>query len=291
MKNTNLKKLSGNIESTISAYNKSVYSYSELSGMLRENKSGWGLPESLTAKAFISLLTDIVDFREIQIELPYRNETRYVFGDLSVYELAVSLKPRAYLTHFTAMHLHGLTDQIPKTVYLNYEQSPKRKPKGNLRQDLVDRAFKRDIKRTKNKAKCEGFTIHVINGMHTGRRGVIKTVGAKGEILNTTNVERTLIDITVRPEYSGGPYEVIKAYRLAYDKVSVNALAAMLKKLDYVYPFHQAIGYYLQRAGVYRDSQIALLRKFEMHYDFYLAHNMTETDYSSEWRLYFPKDF
>ena len=36
--------------------------------------------------------------------------------------------------------------------------------------------------------------------------------------IRLTNIERTLIDIAVRPVYSGGVFEVLKAYRLAKDK-------------------------------------------------------------------------
>ena len=62
--------------------------------------------------------------------------------------------------------------------------------------------------------------------------------------LRFTNLERTLIDATVRPVYAGGVFEVRKAYELAKEKVSVNRLAALLQKLDYTYPYHQAIGFY-----------------------------------------------
>ncbi len=70
----------------------------------------------------------------------------------------------------------------------------------------------------------------MLNGMHTGNLGVIKMSGPDGEKLKITDVERTLIDITVRPEYAGGIHEVLKAYRLAKDKVSVNKLVAILEK-------------------------------------------------------------
>jgi len=65
----------------------------------------------------------------------------------------------------------------------------------------------------------------------------------------------------------------------------------VLKKLSYIYPYHQAIGFYLQKAGVYTDMQIRLLKKFQFEFDFYLTHQMKETEYSKEWRLYYPKGF
>jgi predicted transcriptional regulator of viral defense system len=103
-------------------------------------------------------------------------------------------------------------------------------------------------------------------------------------------LERTLIDITVRPVYAGGVFEVAKAFELAKDKLSVNALTAMLKKLKYTYPYHQAIGFYLERAG-YKSSLTDLLRKIPMKFDFYLTHQKGETDFVKDWRLHIPKGF
>ena len=105
-----------------------------------------------------------------------------------------------------------------------------------------------------------------------------------------TNLERTLIDITVRPVYAGGVFEVAKAFELAKEQVSVNKLVAMLNKLDFAYPYHQAIGYYLERAA-YKASQLDLIRRLPIQHDFYLAHDMGETRYENSWRLHIPNGF
>jgi hypothetical protein len=67
-------------------------------------------------------------------------------------------------------------------------------------------------------------------------------------------------------------------------------LAATLQKLSYTYPYHQAIGFYLERAG-YNPAQLDLLRRFPMEFDFYLTHQTKEKEYVKEWRLYVPKGF
>jgi hypothetical protein len=85
-------------------------------------------------------------------------------------------------------------------------------------------------------------------------------------------------------------FEVAKAFELARETLSVNALSAMLKKLNFAYPYHQAIGFYLERAG-YRASLLDLLRRFPREFDFYLAHEMSGTRFDKAWRLHVPKGF
>ena len=94
----------------------------------------------------------------------------------------------------------------------------------------------------------------------------------------------------MRPAYSGGVGEVLNAYKAALGRASVNRLTALLKEIGYVYPYHQAIGFYLQQAGC-APSVVALLGEFPIEYDFYLTHEMRATDYVEKWRLYVPKDF
>mgnify|MGYP000533613284 CR=1 FL=1 len=72
---------------------------------------------------------------------------------------------------------------------------------------------------------------------------------------------------------------------------SINKLAAYLRTLNFTYPYHQAIGFYLERAGDYSDSQINLIRQFPIEFDFYLTYQMKNPDYNERWRLFIPKGF
>jgi hypothetical protein len=131
--------------------------------------------------------------------------------------------------------------------------------------------------------------VFLLNGKNTNSLGVASIQSDTGGTIRVTNIERTLIDMAVRPFYSGGPVEVMNAFRNAMPRVSVPELKKMLIELDYVYPFHQAIGFYLQSAG-YSEEEIDQFRQIEVRFDFYLAHAMNGIEYSSEWRLYYPQE-
>jgi hypothetical protein len=273
------------------SFDKRVFTRTDIDINLAEHRENWRLAKSMTNKEFISYLLNETELQEVVLEFPKRKEIRYVWGAASVYEIALSLKPDGYLTHYSAIYIHELTEQIPKTVYVNTEQPKQPKGNGELEQGRIDNAFKNNVRVSNEIATYHDYKIRILHGMNTNNLGVVEVDGAEGELVSVTNVERTLIDIAVRPVYSGGVHEVLKAYRLAKDKVSINKLSAMLKKLNYTYPYHQVIGFYLEKAGVYKESAIQLLRKFPMKFDFYLEHKMAETEYSPEWKLYYPKGF
>ena len=189
------------------------------------------------------------------------------------------------------MFLNDLTEQIPKTIYFNFEQPPKRNKPLELEQSRIDMAFNRKVRVSNNIANYKGWKIISLNGMFTKQLGVISIKGPDENQLRVTNIERTLIDIAVRPIYSGGIFEVLNAYQNAKGIVSINKLVAMLAKLNYTYPYHQVIGFYLEKSGVYKSNVIDLLLKFPIKYNFYLTHQMEDVSFSEKWKLFFPKGF
>ena len=115
-------------------------------------------------------------------------------------------------------------------------------------------------------------------------------MSAGGQEFLATKLERTLIDIVVRPSYGGGVYQVLEAFRRAKELISVGTLIATLRKLNYLYPYQHAIGFYMERAE-YEAEQCDRLKELLTDYDFYLAHDMRDREYDSEWRIFFPKGF
>jgi predicted transcriptional regulator of viral defense system len=268
---------------------KKIFARAELNGVFLAKRNFWRLAKSMSVEKFLEFMLLKTKLKRMQLNFPNRQIIRFIWGSVTPLELVMSFHQNCYLSHFTAMHLHELTDQIPKMLYVNCEQKPKFKDASSLTQNSINIAFAHKTRLSNNIIKYNNYQIRLLNGMFTGNAGVITITGPEGENLRVTDIERTLIDITVRPEYAGGVFQVLNAYRLARSKVSINKLTALLRKLDFMYPYHQVIGFYLEKAGVYSATQIDLLKKFEMRFDFYLAHKIENTKYLNKWRLFYPK--
>jgi hypothetical protein len=281
---------------------KNIFTFTEVSRLIQEHLHEWVIDNkqelsdhpSITVQSLgVNAVTDAIVKAGILMKavlpFPYREDVRYLFGEVDLLDLVQSLSHVGYFTHFTAIYLNNLTEQIPKTVYFNIEQRTSGGT-GQLTQEALDRAFKANPRLSSNVVEYQGTRIVKVNGRNTNCLGVSMQRRSTAGILRLTDCERTLIDATVRPVYSGGIAVVARAFELAKEVISVNKLTSYLRKLRYVYPYHQVVGFYLERAG-YDAPLLKLLDQFPIEYDFYLDYAMKSPVLHRRWRLYAPKGF
>lgn len=256
--------------------------------ILEANRREWRLARSTNFTALTRFLARAKKLKRISLGFPSRPEARYLWGSVSPLLIAASVKPRAYLCQQTAMRLHGLTDQDSRIIYVNAEQRPLPHPEGPLIQEAMDRAFRGRQRVTKNRAPLGQKIVCLLNGKHTSQLGVITMNDPDGRPILVTGLERTLIDVAVRPGYAGGTASVLEAYRRAKGRFSVKEMATMLTKLDFIYPYHQAIGFYLDRSGACSEDDFAALSDRPFTHKFYLDYGMKEREFSERWQIWHP---
>jgi len=279
------------ILSLFSSASQKIYGRKELARVLLQNRRSWHLAAYTNLADFISFLMRQGDLQahKLRSKSSTTEITRYSWGTASPLELATSLKAGAYVCHSTAAALHGLADLNPNIIYLNAEQSIKPAGDRSLTQDAIDRAFSAQQRQSNLVYKYRNTSIVITSGKNSNCLGVEKIIGPTSETIRVTDLERTLIDIVVRPTYAGGSARIIEAYRAARNRVSVAKLLDVLKKLNYAYPYHQPIGFLMQTTG-YPKEAYSQMRSIKMAYDFYLDHRIQQREYCSDWRLYYPKE-
>jgi hypothetical protein len=93
--------------------------------------------------------------------------------------------------------------------------------------------------------------------------------------------------MAVRPSYSGGPLQILQAYRKGLETVDGLTIAKTLANLNHIYPYHQVVGYYMEIAG-FNVEHLEPLKMIPIKFDFYLDYQIIEPLYSSAWRLFYP---
>lgn len=275
-----------------------VLRLTDISAVFQEHRAFWRLAKSTSLTSFVEFLIDKALLKKVNLSFPNKPLSGYVWGDVPLLEMLLGLLDNGYYSHYTAMRLHGLTEQVPKTIYLSQEKSHNTVMYSThyepFPQDAIDSAFSKEPRVSNNMITRGDVRIILLNGAHKGMFGIVDSKVNYGDNkdleLKLTNLERTLIDISVRPFYAGGVFEVAKAFENAKGRVSVNKLAAMLSRMEFGYPYHQVIGYYLERAN-YKSSLVEIFKKLPQEKDFYLTYGMTKKAYVNDWRLYVPDGF
>lgn len=225
--------------------------------------------------------------RHVTLKSPrYAKISRYTFGTVTMRELGISLRPGAYLSHWSAAEAHGIASTPAPTIYVNKEQSPKKPPKGSLSQSAIDRAFASKQRTSKYVYQIDGQSFTLLNGKNTGQYGV-ESMNIDDRSIRVTNLPRTLIDVSVRPTYAGGVEQVAETFNAAREKIDIPELMAALQHINHKYPFHQALGYYLTAAG-FSKSQLQPLRDLGLNYRFYLNYGMENPAFDRDWQIYIP---
>jgi predicted transcriptional regulator of viral defense system len=270
-----------------------AFNHDELYDFIAQNRPVWGFPTSWTKQHFSQILLEGGWLQTVSLTSDlYEPKTRFASRLASRFQIALSLRKGSYLSHGTAASLHLLTAADPRITYINKEQSPKTSNR-NLSQDAIDRAFLRSARESNyrfwqmNLAPPTQYVL--LNGKASGNFGVEHIERAELGQLHVSNLERTLVELAVRPQYSGGASAVLKAYVKARERVDVSRLAQTLQQLDYAYPYHQSIGFLMSRAGFDR-SDFERFKTQGLLYDFYLTHGMTNASYDPDWRLHYPPD-
>lgn len=274
--------------------------------LLHVLKEKYNVPERTSISAFKRFTVDILKvFEAVPIFFEKEGEKieRYVatYTSVSPYEIALSLLSRSFLSHYSASYVHDLTLNNPKDIYINKEQSKKPRDTKNaqLTQGKVNYAFSKPMRKTKSiynfNYKNDFYRIHVLNTKNTNNTGIIKKkpIGFSKSI-PVTNIERTLLDSTTRPQYSGGTQEVASIYRNAREAADISLLKHYLEKFDYIYPYQKSILFYLNFTG-YPKKSIDVFKKVDEESPnrdilFYLDYQIIRKSLDEAIGVYYPKE-
>ena len=109
------------------------------------------------------------------------------------FEIVMALNEQAVISHFSAMHYHHLTDQMPLEVFWSIPRSD-------------------DIQGYKHKLYYKGTQYHAIQTKKKNCFG-IQNIWIGEAKIKITDIEKTLLDGLTCPKYSGGLMEVLHAFK------------------------------------------------------------------------------
>ncbi len=268
-----------------------AYTTNDIQKIFDQNRDQWEIAGYRNYKHFITFLNErkilILDVQNHE----YKNSKKQILRKKSAspFDVGLTVKKEGYLSNYSAMQFHQLTLQVPKTVYISVEKyTVIGNPKSSevvLAQAAVDKAFSKPqrVATESYKSEYDGFKYIYLQRKHTSTNIGITIIND----LTVTDIERTLIDIAMRPVYSGGAFQVLEAFKNAKDKVNLDKIARYLDELDYIYPYHQLLGFYLDLVGFQEKSLNHFLKK-KTDINFYQTYNLSNKKLNEKWGIYYP---
>lgn len=282
-------------QNDIEAYFKhgTAYTTHDIAALFEKNREGWGIASYRNYLHFMAFLNEKNILITERLKHTATGSLKQVLAKpgISKHYIAQTIKKDGHLSNYTAMQIHQLTLQIPKTVYISYDKYATAlydSEQRELEQSAVDNAFSKPQRLTSEVYRSEKDNTRyffIQKKMDANHTGIVEKDG-----LSYTDLERTLLDCAIRPAYSGGVLEVLEAFVKAKKKVDAEKLESYLAGLDYIYPYYQLIGFYMERAG-YGKKELQPFLERRSGLDFYLTYNMSNKLFDEKWKMYYPKGF
>lgn len=164
---------------------------------------------------------------------------------LHEFEIAMALVDPAAISYWSAMSHHGLTDQVPRRVFVltTAHSVPRLRGARAVHTDLpAPRARQAGV------GYPVGATTYQFVQVKPERFFGIEQVWVNESRISITDPERTLLDGLMAPQYCGDFAEVLHAFELRAPKLNVERIIDYALKLDAATA--KRLGWILERQGV-----------------------------------------
>lgn len=155
------------------------------------------------------------------------------------FEIATALVTPAAISHWSAMSHHGLTEQVPRRVFV-----------------LTTARSVPRVRGAKAKSAAEGYPVgeatYRFIQVKPERFFGVEDVWVHEARIKMTDPERTLLDGLMMPQYCGDLSEVLHAFEVRAPKLDVDRIVRYALKLDAATA--KRLGWILERQGVKREQ-------------------------------------
>ena len=243
--------------------------------------------ESLVSSSlsFNSFLLKLIDEGLIQKSITIRGhiKTRYTFSqDFNVYNFCNSLEKNSFFSMSTALNLQGLSDFRSDYIFVSKERAT-RIEQGNvtLTQKDIDNAFSKKPRRTSAYDKINNYIIVLLEANNTDAFEIIEYNGYK-----VSSVNRAFVEMISNVQYLQSSEVIIEVFMKIKKKLNLDTIYNIIDKFDFIYPYFQLAGFYLEKIGFSKAELEKFYAKTSEH-NFYTQKNKNHYVFDEYWKVYY----
>jgi predicted transcriptional regulator of viral defense system len=199
---------------------------------------------------------------------------------------------RYYVSNYTALYWNELVNQKPSTYYISKEVANRTAVHSDeYNADSVRQVFMKSHRHTTRSFSYKKLQAFIVEKQDLDMIGLTtKTIDISGRKISfkMTDVERTLIDAVISPQYSGGIMTLIDCFSKA--RIDIEKLYNIYEKYNPYYPFWQIIGLLFEKTKT-QDAADIWKSYFDMEMkEFYIDRKFrSDWEISDTWKIRYPK--
>ena len=235
--------------------------------------------------SFNSFLLKLIDEGLAQKSITIRGhlKTRYSLrGDFNIYDFCNSLEKNSFFSMSTALNIQGLSDFREEYIFVSKERSTKIE-QGNvtLTQENIDNAFSKKPRRTNAYDKIDNHVVVLLEANKTDTFEVIEYNGYR-----VSSVNRAFVEMITNVQYLQSSETIIEVFTKIKEKLNLDTIYTIIEKFDFIYPYFQLAGFYLEKIGFPKVE----LEKFytkRSELNFYTQKNKNQYGFDGYWKIYY----
>lgn len=218
-------------------------------------------------------------------------------GLASAFDVALSLKKNSFLTGYYVMSLNGWTEYIPKVIHVNWKRNPFQKKDSLIDNNTLQMIAFREKQTSKLRFNYNKYEIVILNGqvLKKYKHDHFKRIDKQFDLPSYAETyidERLIIEALINYHYFGGADIVWNAGKNQFNNLDLDLMLAIYKEMELIYPYANAIGYWLERSGVSSKyiSKWVKLVNHDLQFHLFMGDKERRV-FNDKWNLYIPKRF
>jgi hypothetical protein len=271
------------------AKSKKFYTYRDLQILLENLKRDSLVAQSLKFDSFFSRVIQ-KDLHKESIHLDSQvvpqDLTRYYFGDTNTeFDKALMYKKDSFLSLSTSLNFQGLSTIQDNIIYTSSELNDKSKYSKpiTLTQQDIDNSYSKEARKTKSYAEYGDKFLVLLTPKYSNKIEVIEYNG-----IPVSSINRALVEIIVNSQYYKSTQEIINIFKPIKKYIDLEKVNNVLIGFNYIYPFHQCVGFFLEQIGFKRE-ELGIFHKYVDTLVFYTRKQLLEYRYDDYWKIRFNK--
>ena len=259
---------------------KRFFSINDIANILDKLKEENLVSNSLSQNDFYlkllydGLISHTITIRDVE-------KIRYTLNkEFNIYDFVYSLERNGFFSMFTSLNIQGFTNFRENFIFISKERMQRVNfSSKNITQEAIDKAFSNKPRKTKAYNTIYNYNIVMLESNNTQGVGIINYNGYK-----VSSINRAFVEIISNIQDSKTPYDVIGEFRQLKDKLDINEIFKIIEKFDFIYPYYQLAGYYLEKIGFLKE-ELSRFFNNKTNLIFYTMKNKTNYDLDEYWGI------